>query len=384
MKRAWHFLTRPSTKYSVFTIALIAVVMTLVGVFTFHESVEYSSSTEFCVSCHSMDENYNEYKNTIHFKNAAGVRAECRNCHIPEDNPIDFLKAKIGGLGDIYSEYISGDVDTPLKFEQHRQQMAEDVWKMMADTNSAPCKSCHTYDAMDHAKQSPAAAAAMTGAAAKNMNCIECHKGIAHQLPMVSEKFHEVFKQLKANSAIAPSVTTLYTLTEKKLYSDANEHSTIEGVLLPASAVTVLATKNNMLQVKFIGWHEKSAQSAIINQELGKFIYVAKLKESAKATEELIQEKRDSNTGMMWQQVEITAWVTQAYLQPNIDSIWQYAEGMYNETCSACHAVTPPDFLPANQWISTLKSMKPYNSLTPTEEQTLLKYLQVHAKDMAQ
>ncbi|WP_028766282.1 NapC/NirT family cytochrome c [Shewanella fidelis] len=384
MKRAWHFFTKPSTKYSVFTIALVAVVMTLVSVFVFHESIEYSSSTEFCVSCHSMDENYNEYKNSIHFKNAAGVRAECRDCHIPEDNPIDFLKAKIGGLGDIYSEYISGDIDTPLKFEQHRQKMAEDVWKMMADTNSAPCKSCHTYDAMDHAKQSPAAAAAMTGAAAKNMNCIECHKGIAHQLPIVSEKFHEVFTQLKANSAIAPSATTLYTLTEKKLYSDANEHSSIEGILLPASGVTVLATKNNMLQVKLVGWHEKSAQSGIINQELGKFINVAKLKESAKATEKLIQEKVDPLTGMQWQQVEITAWITQSYLQPNMESIWQYAKGMYNETCSACHAVTAPEFLSANQWIDTLKSMKVYNSLTPTEERTLLKYLQMHAKDMPQ
>ena len=384
MKRAWHFLTKPSAKYSVFTIALIAVVMTLVGVFAFHESVEFSSSTEFCVSCHSMDENYNEYKNTIHFKNAAGVRAECRDCHIPEDNPIDFLKAKIGGLGDIYSEFISGDVDTPLKFEQHRQKMAEDVWQMMADTNSAPCKSCHTYEAMDHAKQSPAAAAAMTGAAAKKMNCIECHKGIAHQLPIVSEKFHEVFKQLKANSAIAPSVTTLYTLTEKQLFAAPDERGSNEGLLLPASAVTVLATKNDMLQIKFVGWHEKSAQSGIINQELGKFINVAKLKESAKATEKLILEKVDPLTGMLWQKVEVTAWITQTYLQPNIDSIWQYAEGMYNETCSACHAVTAPDYLPANQWISTLKSMKPYNSLTPTEEQTLLKYLQMHAKDMPQ
>lgn len=382
MKRIWQFFSRPSTKYSVFTIALIAIFISLLGVFTFHESIEYSSTTEFCVSCHSMEENYNEYKNTIHFKNPAGVRAECRNCHIPENTPIDFLKAKIGGMGDIYSEFIGGDIDTPLKFEQHRQQMAEDVWKMMKDTDSAPCKSCHSYTAMDHAKQSPAAAAAMTGAAANNMNCIECHKGIAHQLPMMNEDFHKVFEQLKANSSIAPPVDTLYTLTEKTIYSEASDTSMDEGILLPASAVNVLAKKNGMLQVKFVGWHEKSAQSGVITQEIGKFIYVAKLKEAGKATEMLIKEQTDTKTGMVWQQVEVTGWISEQYLQPNIDMVWQYAEGMYNNTCNACHSTTSPSFLTANKWIDTMKSMKPYYSLTPTEEQTLLKYLQVHAKDM--
>ncbi|WP_025823184.1 pentaheme c-type cytochrome TorC [Shewanella marina] len=382
MKKIWQFFSRPSSKYSVLTIAIIAIFISLLGVFTFHESIEYSSSTEFCVSCHSMKENYNEYKNTIHFKNPMGVRAECRNCHIPENNPIDFMKAKLGGVGDIYSEFISKDINTPLKFEQHRQEMAENVWNMMKETNSAPCKSCHSYTAMDHAKQSPAAAAAMTDAEAKNMNCIECHKGIAHQLPMMNEDFHKVFDQLKANSSIAPPVDTLFTLTEKTIYSEATDSSLVEGKLLPASKVTVISKQNGMLQVKFSGWHEKSAQSAVITQDMGKFIVVAKLKEAGKATEKLLKEQTDAKTGMVWQQVEITGWINQKYLQPNIKMVWQYAEGMYNNTCSACHAATAPNFLTANKWIDSMKAMKPYYSLTPTEEQTLLKYLQVHAKDM--
>ncbi len=74
------------------------------------------------------------------------------------------------------SEFISKDIDTLTKFEANRLRMAQNVWRMMAETNSATCKSCHSYTAMDHAKQSPAAAAAMTGAAAKNMNCISVIK----------------------------------------------------------------------------------------------------------------------------------------------------------------------------------------------------------------
>ncbi|MEA7581093.1 NapC/NirT family cytochrome c, partial [Salmonella enterica subsp. enterica serovar Anatum] len=42
-------------------------------------------TTEFCVSCHSMQPVYQEYKQSVHFQNASGVRAECHDCHIPPD-----------------------------------------------------------------------------------------------------------------------------------------------------------------------------------------------------------------------------------------------------------------------------------------------------------
>lgn len=120
MKKFWHFLTKPSSRYSVLAIAIVFILITLAGVFTFHETIEFTSTNEFCTSCHSMKQNYIEYKTSLHYKNAYGVRAECRDCHIPENNPIDFMKAKMGGLGDIYSEFVSKDIDTPAKFEANR------------------------------------------------------------------------------------------------------------------------------------------------------------------------------------------------------------------------------------------------------------------------
>ncbi|WP_305811628.1 NapC/NirT family cytochrome c [Photobacterium leiognathi] len=48
---------------------------------------------------------------------------------------------------------------------------------------------------MDHAKQSPEAAKAMTEAATKNINCIECHKGIAHELPNMAGGFQKDFEK---------------------------------------------------------------------------------------------------------------------------------------------------------------------------------------------
>ena len=42
-----------------------------------------TSDTSFCLSCHTMQAPYEEYQGSAHFMNQKGIRAECRDCHIP-------------------------------------------------------------------------------------------------------------------------------------------------------------------------------------------------------------------------------------------------------------------------------------------------------------
>lgn len=382
MKKLWRFLVKPSSRYSVLAIAVVCVIITLAGVFTFHESIKFSSTTEFCTSCHSMKENYNEYKTSIHYKNAYGVRAECRDCHIPENNPIAFMKAKLGGVGDIYSEFISKDIDTPAKFEANRLRMAQNVWRMMAETNSATCKSCHSYTAMDHAKQSPAAAAAMTGAAAKDMNCIECHKGIAHELPNMAGGFQKDFQGLQAEATTqGATAEKLYSLGEKDIFATDDPKGKSEGKLLPASEVTVLERKGDMLKVEVNGWLEKAGKGRVMTEYMGKRVFKATIRGEVKANEKIIKEETDPATNIVWQNISVQGWVTKSDMIDSIKPIWNYAEDMYASTCNACHAAPDPGHFTANGWIASLKAMSSYYRLTKTEERTLLKYLQNHGSD---
>ncbi|PSV15670.1 pentaheme c-type cytochrome TorC [Photobacterium kishitanii] len=380
MKKLWRFLVKPSSRYSVLAIAVVCVIITLAGVFTFHESIKFSSTTEFCTSCHSMKENYNEYKTSIHYKNAYGVRAECRDCHIPENDPIAFMKAKLGGVGDIYSEFISKDIDTPAKFEANRLRMAQNVWRMMAETNSATCKSCHSYTAMDHAKQSPAAAAAMTGAAAKNMNCIECHKGIAHQLPHINNDFQSTFKQLTINAGEAPATKTLYTLASKKLYTTDSASGDEQGQLYPASEVQVLGTSGDMLKVQITGWQQQGSTTGMLVQDMAKQIQTVSLNADLQKSATILNTVKADN-GQTWQQVQVSAWITQRNMLASIKPIWAYGKEILDATCSQCHAIPDPKHLTANGWVQGLKAMQQYYMLNKDEERTLLKYLQDNAKD---
>ena len=50
----------------------------------FNSILAYTNEMEFCTSCHSMKINLEEYKETLHYKNASGVQATCSDCHVPK------------------------------------------------------------------------------------------------------------------------------------------------------------------------------------------------------------------------------------------------------------------------------------------------------------
>ncbi len=161
--------------------AVLAVLAGLYGLFLY-PLLENTSSLEFCVSCHEMEATvYQEYKQSAHYRNRAGVRAECSDCHVPREFGPRFA-AKIRASKDIWHSLI-GTISTPEKFEAHRWTMATRVWEMMERTDSATCRACHTYESMAVEKQDRQGRRRHQSAMAEGRTCIECHKGLVHQYP---------------------------------------------------------------------------------------------------------------------------------------------------------------------------------------------------------
>ncbi len=136
---------------------------------------------DFCTSCHSMKVNLEEYKQTVHYQNASGVRATCPDCHVPESF-FPKMAAKIVATRDVYHE-ILGTIDTKEKYEQHRWTMASRVWDKMRATDSRECRSCHDYSSMDLSAQIRSARKRHSSAMDEGKTCIDCHRGIAHEEP---------------------------------------------------------------------------------------------------------------------------------------------------------------------------------------------------------
>ncbi len=180
--RLWNWFWRPSGKLAWGLVLIIGgvgggVIWTGVNL-----AMEYTSTLEFCVSCHEMDQLvFQEYKKTIHYTNRTGVRTICSDCHVPKEWGTRIIR-KIKASNEIYHKLV-GSIDTPEKFEAKRMELAENVWRSMESRDSRECRNCHSYEAMDFHKQTEDAQAMMMAAMEEDMTCIECHKGIAHKLP---------------------------------------------------------------------------------------------------------------------------------------------------------------------------------------------------------
>lgn len=181
--RSWlRTLRKPSAKYSLITLLAVGFVAGIVFWGGFHTGLEATNTLEFCVGCHEMrDTVYEEYTETVHYKNRTGVRAICSDCHVPKDWTHKMIRKAKASM-EVWGK-LTGSIDTKEKFEAKRMQMATNEWERMKASDSAECRNCHSFDGMMASKQRPKAQKNHAQAQKEGKTCIDCHKGIAHLLP---------------------------------------------------------------------------------------------------------------------------------------------------------------------------------------------------------
>lgn len=182
----WRLLWRPSVHLSLGVLTLGGFIAGILFWGGFNTAMEYTNTEEFCVSCHEMEATpFEELKSTVHYTNRSGVRATCSDCHVPHD-----WTHKVGRKMEASKEvwgWLFGTINTPEKYEAKRRELAEREWERLEANDSLECRNCHEFDYMDFTEQKPRAAEAHSTALADGEStCIDCHKGIAHELPDMS------------------------------------------------------------------------------------------------------------------------------------------------------------------------------------------------------
>lgn len=181
LKRLWRWFRRP-TGMAVGTVLIIGFVVGASSIVTFNTSMEVMNSEAFCTSCHEMRDNvFQEYMETAHFTNRSGFKATCSDCHVPHEF-IPKMVRKIKASKELWGK-MTGIIDTPQKFDEHRLAMAKNEWERMKSNDSQECRNCHVMDNMDFIQQKSVAATMHREAIDQGKTCIDCHKGIAHKLP---------------------------------------------------------------------------------------------------------------------------------------------------------------------------------------------------------
>jgi cytochrome c-type protein NapC len=181
--RAWKLLSTPAATLSLGFLTLGGFVGGVVFWGAFNTALEATNTEQFCISCHEMEDNvFQELTRTIHFTNRSGVRASCPDCHVPHEWTHKIAR-KMQASKEVWGK-IFGTINTRREFLEQRLELAKHEWARLKANDSLECRNCHSSVAMDLSKQTERAAQIHTRFLLSGQaTCIDCHKGIAHELP---------------------------------------------------------------------------------------------------------------------------------------------------------------------------------------------------------
>ena len=234
---------------------------------SFDAGLKATNSEAFCLSCHTMADNvYPELQQTVHFRNRTGVRAYCSDCHVPH-NFTDKIARKVQASREVWN-HLTGDIGTREKFIDKRLELAQREWARMNANGSKECRACHDYEHMAFEKMDIMAEMEMRGAAQRNTSCIECHKGIAHQLPVVQSLRNADLEKLLDN---ASSVTTsvdheYYNVLPQPLYLDESLDESI-GSLEVATEIKIVEKNGDAEKIEYELWRKNKGYGRVLYGE---------------------------------------------------------------------------------------------------------------------
>ena len=140
--------------YKILTITLFAILF--IGI-AGYGTVEFTSSSSFCGTCHEMNPENNTWKASAH-SNVA-----CKDCHIKPD-VVSYAKAKANGLVELYSK-ATDSYAAPIHMpDQIPNSQCERCHNMKNRAVTAPGDIIIPHE--KHLKE--------------DVKCVDCHSGVAH------------------------------------------------------------------------------------------------------------------------------------------------------------------------------------------------------------
>lgn len=167
-----------STKMVLGCTLLIGILLGIGILTSLNVVTRYTNTDDFCISCHEMRDNIfiDEYKNSKHFTNHAGIKVSCSSCHIPQEFTPKAVR-KLRSVKELWG-HLTGVIGTPEKFTERRAEMAKTEQARIKASDSQECRNCHDVSTLTKRYVS----IFHTESLKQGQTCIDCHKGIAHRL----------------------------------------------------------------------------------------------------------------------------------------------------------------------------------------------------------
>ncbi|MES9967117.1 MAG: NapC/NirT family cytochrome c [Sedimenticola sp.] len=154
----------------------------------------FTSTEEFCTTCHSMELVAEPYRQSTHYLPSSGVRATCGHCHVSE-GVLSATWDHFLGTEDLFKQLFGADYDDPVINALHLPEAAFKARHWFKKRDSATCKRCHVQEAIVGDRPDTLEIHLED---AKGKSCIDCHYNLVHR-KVPSEK---TFKRAAWNRMI--------------------------------------------------------------------------------------------------------------------------------------------------------------------------------------
>jgi cytochrome c-type protein len=174
-----------------------------------------------------------------------------------------------------------------------------------------------------------------------------------------------------------------YTPESLPLYADEALSNPI-GELEAGVPVKLVQTTQNADQLELEMWRKTKGFGRIWYNQFAKHITDAvfdKTFTQNAANFEVLENKEDPLTGLVWQKVKTKVWVKKSELSQNLTAFWANAESTFKTECSVCHKQRDPKMHDANEWVAVFNGMVGFTDMDKQQQKQVLRYLQLHAAD---
>ena len=203
--------------------------------------------------------------------------------------------------------------------------MAASVWEHMKSNDSRECRSCHSFANMDLLEQRASARKYHAIAQKEGATCIDCHKGIAHFLPMATGNEAGASKLLEAAKAVPADAKRLYAVQTTPLYLTTDTKDQNQGRVMPRAPVERLGQEGNLIKVRISGWRQDGVAKVMYFAPGKRIMSVSLAEETAKKVTDGKSET-DAGTGQKWTQASLEAYVEKDKFLDKTQPLWDYAK----------------------------------------------------------
>jgi len=231
------FAGKKAFLWVIFTGLCLSLIFILAG----NKAVKYTSTDEYCMSCHVHPHAEDSWKLSPHHDNKAGIIVHCTQCHLPpEGHGMLFAKAKHGAI-DVYGYLFKDSADINWAAKRKLDQAKKFVY-------TESCVKCH-QNLFPKTLTVDGENAHLSFLTSKvEVSCLNCHLDVGHFDPNNKHEHNANFGQ-----SVAENTEVYAEPTEVKSFASFTEKVpgtsvSFEMIAIPGGEFRMGSPKNEPLR----------------------------------------------------------------------------------------------------------------------------------------